>query len=61
MRIPIVLSVLAVLLLTTSEIRAQNDVVDAIKEHLVPIDSNKQDGYSMNMDLFTKALQQVQP
>jgi erythromycin esterase len=55
MMIRAILRVLVILLLITATARAQS-VFDALKDQLVPIDSNQQDGYTMNMDLFSKAI-----
>ena len=56
MRIKVVFSILAILLLAVVEINAQSRVVDALKDNLIRIDSNQQEGYSMNMDLFSRAI-----
>ncbi|GGC61048.1 hypothetical protein GCM10011387_13330 [Pedobacter quisquiliarum] len=56
MMIRAILRVLVILLLTTAAAKAQHRVVDALKGQLAPIDSNQQEGYTMNMDLFSKAI-----
>lgn len=47
---------LVILLLITAECYAQNNVIHALKDNLIQIDSNQQEGYTMNMDLLSKVI-----